>query len=195
MKNEEQYWSNRYEEEKTGWDIGYPSTPLKEYIDQIENKELRILIPGAGNAYEAEYLFEQGFNNVYVLDISKNPLEAFQKRVPNFPEENLIHASFFEFEGQFDLIIEQTFFCAIDPSPDNRKAYAKKVNELLNPNGKLVGLWFTHSLDKGGPPHGGTKQEYESYLNPYFEFKIFEPCHNSIKPRAGKELFGIFIKK
>jgi thiopurine S-methyltransferase len=195
MKNEEQYWSNRYEEEKTGWDIGYPSTPLKEYIDQIENKELRILIPGAGNAYEAEYLFEQGFNNVYVLDISKNPLEAFQKRVPNFPEENLIHASFFEFEGQFDLIIEQTFFCAIDPSPDNRKAYAKKVNELLNPNGKLVGLWFTHSLDKGGPPHGGTKKEYESYLNAYLETKIFEPCHNSIKPRGGKELFGIFIKK
>ena len=195
MKNEEQYWSNRYEEEKTGWDIGYPSTPLKEYIDQIENKELRILIPGAGNAYEAEYLFEQGFNNVYVLDISKNPLEAFQKRVPNFPEENLIHASFFEFEGQFDLILEQTFFCAIDPSPDNRKMYAKKVSKLLKSKGKLVGLWFTHSLDKGGPPHGGTKQEYESYLNPYFEFKIFEPCHNSIKPRAGKELFGIFIKK
>ena len=51
------YWTNRYSKAKTGWDIGYPSTPLKTYFDQLENKDLRILIPGAGNAYEAEYLF------------------------------------------------------------------------------------------------------------------------------------------
>ena len=69
MQTQEQYWSSRYAEERTGWDIGHPSTPLKEYIDQLQNKNLKILIPGAGNAYEAEYLFEQGFKNVYVLDI------------------------------------------------------------------------------------------------------------------------------
>ena len=51
------YWDDKYADNKTGWDIGYISSPLKSYIDQIKNKEISILIPGAGNAYEAEYLF------------------------------------------------------------------------------------------------------------------------------------------
>ena len=96
MKTEnEQYWTERYQKNETGWDVGHPTTPLKEYIDQLENKQLRILIPGAGNAYEAEYLFEQGFKNVFVLDIAKNPLETFEKRVPDFPKEHLLHKDFF----------------------------------------------------------------------------------------------------
>lgn len=195
MNQEEKYWSQRYQEERTGWDIGHPSTPLKEYIDQLKNKELRILIPGAGRAYEAEYLFEQGFKNVFVLDISKEPLQAFQKRVTQFPAAQLIQANFFEFTGKFDLVLEQTFFCALDPSPTNRAAYAKKVSDLLKSQGKLVGLWFKHSLEKGGPPHGGDREEYLKYLQPYFKTQTFENCQNSIAPRMGNELFGIFIKK
>ncbi len=196
MQSEEAYWTQRYQEEKTGWDIGSTSTPLKEYIDQLEQKELRILIPGAGNAYEAEYLFKQGFKNVFVLDISKEPLQALQKRVANFPSENLLHADFFTFEGQYDLILEQTFFCSFEPSKKNREAYAKKVSELLTPAGKLVGLWFSHELDaKGNRPFGGSKEEYLDYIAPHFDTHTFTPAYNSIKPREGNELFGIFIKK
>ena len=61
------YWSKRYQNNETAWDIGAPSTPLKEYIDQLENKNIKILIPGCGNAYEAQYLFENGFKNVFVI--------------------------------------------------------------------------------------------------------------------------------
>ena len=77
--SEQAFWTNRYQENRTGWDIGYPSTPLKEYFDQLDNKALKILIPGAGNAYEAEYLWQQGFKNVHVLDISEIPLKALQQ--------------------------------------------------------------------------------------------------------------------
>lgn len=195
MKQEEAFWTERYNENKTGWDIGYPSTPLKEYIDQLENKFLKILIPGAGNAYEAEYLFARGFKNVFVLDISQYPLNALKNRVPSFPEQNLLHDNFFEHEGQYDLIIEQTFFCSFEPNKKNRSDYAKKMSELVSPNGKLVGLWFCHPLDENGNrPFGGSKEEYLDYLNPYFTTKTFEPSYNSIKPREGNELFGIFQK-
>ncbi len=196
MENQEVYWSNRYNEEQTGWDIGYPSTPLKEYIDQLENKEQKILIPGAGNAYEAEYLHKNGFSNVYVLDISKQPLKALKERVPSFPTEHLLHKDFFELEGAFDLILEQTFFCSFEPTQENRTAYTTKMNELLSPNGKLAGLWFELPLtEDANRPFGGTKEEYLQYFSPYFETKIFEACSNSIKPREGSELFGIFTKK
>ena len=195
-ENLNEFWSNRYKEKQTGWDIGYPSLPLKNYIDQLENKDITILIPGAGNAYEAEYLFNQGFKNVHVLDISEIPLQALKTRVPSFPESQLLLGNFFTHQGQYDLILEQTFFCSFEPTTDNRTAYGKQMNQLLKPDGKLVGLWFKHPLFEGAKrPFGGTQEEYLSYLTPYFKVKVFVECYNSITPRAGKELFGIFLKR
>lgn len=195
-KDLQKFWTARYEEQRTGWDIGYPSTPLKEYIDQLENKTLKILIPGAGNAYEAEYLFQQGFKNVYVLDISAIPLRALKNRVPSFPEDQLIQDNFFIHEGQYDLIFEQTFFCSFEPTIENRTNYGSQMSKLIKPNGRLVGLWFKHPLFEGAKrPFGGTKEEYLGYLNPHFEVRVFENCNNSIAPRKDAELFGIFTKK
>ena len=115
MEFDETYWDNRYKNGTTGWDIGHISTPLKTYFDQLEDRSLQILIPGGGNSYEAQYLFEKGFQNVFVLDLSETALSNIQKRMPSFPKEQLIHQNFFDFEGSFDLIIEQTFFCALHP--------------------------------------------------------------------------------
>lgn len=190
------YWSQRYKEKSTGWDIGSPSTPLKAYIDQLSDKNCKILIPGAGNAYEAEYLFKQGFVNVFILDISEIPLQEFQQRNPEFPAEHLVCDDFFQHNGTYDLILEQTFFCSFPPLPETRKQYAKHSSELLCKGGKLVGLWFDFPLtdDLEKRPFGGSKVEYLSYFEPYFTVKTFEKAHNSIPPRAGNELFGIFTK-
>jgi methyl halide transferase len=197
MSTTESYWTNRYLDQNTGWDIGYASTPLKEYINQLTDNSTSILIPGAGNAYEAEYLIAQGFTNVYVMDISVIPLENFATRNPNFPREQLIEADFFEHKGQYDLILEQTFFCSFEPTKVNRENYAKQMHALLKPNGKLVGVWFDiplieDNMDKR--PFGGSKEEYLGYLNTSFETKVFDRCYNSIPPRANQELFGIFVK-
>ena len=64
------YWNERYKKEETGWDIGFVSTPLKTYIDQLNRKDIRILIPGGGNSYDAAYLLEKGFANITVIDIA-----------------------------------------------------------------------------------------------------------------------------
>jgi thiopurine S-methyltransferase len=197
MKNEQNYWTERYINLSTGWDIGYPSTPIKEYIDQLTDTSLQLLIPGAGNAYEAEYLWRKGFKNVVVIDISEIPLNNFKKRNPDFPENQLVHGNFFEHKGNYDVIIEQTFFCSFVPTDENRSAYAKQMASLLKPFGKLVGLWFNFPLtnDMEKRPFGGDKTLYLKYLEPYFKTVIFEPCYNSITPRQGKELFGLFTKK
>ena len=196
-KGEKEYWSQRYQENLTGWDIGYPSTPLREYIDKLQDKNKKILIPGAGNGYEASYLWEKGFTNVYVLDISQEPLEAFKLRNPAFAKANILQGNFFEHKGQYDLILEQTFFCSFPPLPENRKAYARNMAALLKPQGTLAGLWFDFPLtgDMEKRPFGGTKEEYLSYFKPYFEVKTLEAAYNSIPARMGKELFGIFLKK
>lgn len=106
----EKYWNNRYTSNNFSWDLGTVSPPLKAYIDQLTDKTIKILVPGAGNAYEVQYLFEKGFTNVFLLDFAKHPLLNFKNRFPGFPEENLLHQNFFDATGHYDLIIEQTFF-------------------------------------------------------------------------------------
>lgn len=187
------FWEQRYREKTTGWDIGYPSTPLKDYIDQLTNKKLKILIPGAGNAYEAEYLYQLGFCGVHVLDLARSPLESFQARVPGFPAEQLIQEDFFTHSAQYDLILEQTFFCALDPAL--RPAYVKKMQELLRPKGKLAGLLFDFTLTEDGPPFGGSKQEYLGLFEPDYIIHTLEAAYNSIEPRQGRELFMILEPK
>lgn len=185
----EKFWDDRYSIEDTGWDIGYASTPLKTYIDQIEDKGISILIPGAGNSYEAIYLVESGFRNVTVCDISKIPLD----RLSEYKSLKSIHGDFFELGGKFDLILEQTFFCALDPS--FRNDYVAKMYDLLNEGGKLVGVLFGRIFDKKGPPFGGSAEEYKELFKSKFNFKTFENCTNSIAPRAGYEIFINLIKK
>lgn len=187
------YWNERYLQGTTGWDIGYASIPLVEYFNQLKNKDLKILIPGCGNAYEAEYLVENGFKNVFLIDWSEIALNNFKKKVHNIPDNHLFCEDFFEHNGSYDLIIEQTFFCAINPS--ERKHYAEKVHELLAQGGKLVGVLFDDPLFDDHPPFGGNKEEYEKYFKPYLEFKVFERAYNSIEPRKGRELFMILVKK
>ena len=187
------YWDRLYKSGQTGWDIGYVSTPLKEYFDQLTDKSIRILIPGAGNAYEAEYLHKAGFDNVYVLDYSSESIKSFLKRYPEFPPSHLLEEDFFSHRGKYDLIVEQTFFSSIDRKL--RPAYAQKMHELLTPGGKLVGLLFTHEFNLQAPPFGGTIEEYSALFRSYFVFKAFDIAYNSIKPRAGRELFFILQKK
>lgn len=187
------YWEKRYQTNDFGWDTGAITTPLREYIEQLDNKNLKILIPGAGNAYEAEFLFNHNFYNTFVLDFATIPLQNLKARLPLFPESHLIQQDFFEHKNQYDLIIEQTFFCALHPSL--RQAYAKHMHELLKPKGKLVGVLFDDELNIDTPPFEGSQEEYEELFKPYFNFRTFEACSNSIKPRAGRELFMILEKK
>jgi thiopurine S-methyltransferase len=193
---EEKFWTQRYESGSTGWNIGYASPPITAYFDQVLDKSVRILIPGAGNAYEAEYLYRQGFENVFVLDIAQPPLEALKKRFPEFPQQQLLHGNFFEHQGQYDYVVEQTFFCSFPPLPDNRRTYAQRMHELLQPGGKLVGLWFKFPLNREQqqPPYGGSREEYLTYFEPLFEVHTFEESYNSIEPRQGNELFGILLR-
>ena len=44
------YWETRWQNNETGWDIGYVSPPLKRYFDDLPDKSIKIFIPGAGNA-------------------------------------------------------------------------------------------------------------------------------------------------
>ncbi|MDI9866733.1 methyltransferase domain-containing protein [Flectobacillus sp. DC10W] len=188
-----EYWNERYAKGQTGWDLGTASPPLEEYIKQLGNKDLKILLPGCGNGYEALLMAELGFKNLTILDIAPLAVEQLQNSLRNYPTVRILCEDFFAHQDQYDLILEQTFFCALPPSM--REQYVQKMSELLKPEGKLVGVLFASEFDKAGPPFGGTTDEYLQLFSPYFKSEILELCHNSIRPRQGNELFVKWVKK
>ena len=194
MALDKEYWENRYLQKDTGWDLGQVSPPIKAYIDQLDNKEISILIPGCGNAYEANYLLEKGFSNITLVDLSPTLVEQLKLNVGANQSQNInvVCGDFFSLHAKFDLIIEQTFFCALHPSL--RKDYCIKMSELLAPTGKLVGLLFNRSFENN-PPFGGSEEEYEELFSTFFQIQKMEPCYNSIAPRQGSELFVSMTKR
>ena len=186
------YWENKWQNRETGWDIGYSSPAIEAYILQYQNKDARILIPGCGNAYEVEFLWKLGFRNITVVDISSNAVDILKNKYTEMEGVSVICADFFNHHGNYDLIIEQTFFCAILPSL--RIQYAEKMHELLNENGRIIGVMFNKNFEKDGPPFGGSIQEYRLIFEKRFEIQKMEECYNSIEARKGSEIF-INLKK
>ncbi|MEZ4924425.1 MAG: methyltransferase domain-containing protein [Crocinitomicaceae bacterium] len=186
---EKEFWDQRWIDQQTGWDIGYISTPLKAYFDGLSDKNIKILIPGCGNSYEAEYLNNNSFKNVFIIDISEHAINSFKARCPEFPREHILCGDFFDLDDEFDLIIEQTFFCAINP--EMRDRYVAKMRDLLKPGGKLVGVMFDFPLESG-PPFGGCKEEYEERFSKHFSHISIKRAENSIEPRQGREFWVEF---
>jgi SAM-dependent methyltransferase len=193
MPFDAQYWDHRYSNDDTTWDMRQVSPPLEVYFSQLKNKQASILIPGCGNSYEAAWLLEHDFSSITLIDLSEvltARLRGLYSAIPN-PPLQILTGDFFQLTGQYDLIVEQTFFCALDPSL--RERYITHMHTLLRPGGKLIGLLFDRDFI-GGPPFGGHETEYRQLLEKKFRIRTLAPCYNSISPRAGSELFFIAEK-
>jgi SAM-dependent methyltransferase len=189
---DENFWDAQWKSNTIGWDIGHISPPLADLISKIENKKASILIPGCGSAYEAEYIVYQGFEDITLIDISKAACDLLKEKFNETPQVKIIHGDFFQIKDRFDVIIEQTFFCAIPPQW--RTKYLWKMHQILNPHGILMGLFFNRTFE-AGPPFGGDEAEYRHLFSAAFEIEAMNVAKNSIEPRKSSELQFLFRKK
>ncbi|RYD99053.1 MAG: methyltransferase domain-containing protein [Sphingobacteriales bacterium] len=187
------YWDTRWQEAQTGWDIGYAAPAIMEFMETVTEKDIKILIPGCGNAYEAEALVQAGFSDITLLDISETLVQQLKSKYGDSGTIKVIQGDFFGHQGKYDLIIEQTFFCALNPAL--RQQYTVKAASLLKKNGQITGVLFNRVFEQDGPPYGGTTTEYKNYFGTLFEIKKIADCYNSIPPRKGSEVFINFKKK
>lgn len=188
------YWNDHFADNHTPWDLGQASPAICSYLSQLTNKNIRVLIPGCGNAHEAGWMLEQGFTDITLVDISEILVEKLQQAYETLPvRPTVVCSDFFQFSGQFDLIIEQTFFCALDPAL--REQYVAKMASLLRPGGKIAGLLFNRDFPQAGPPFGGSINAYRQLFSSHLRILCMEPCYNSVQPRAGTECFFIAQKQ
>jgi SAM-dependent methyltransferase len=181
-----EYWNDRYKAGQTGWDMHQASPPLTNYIDSLSDKKMKILIPGCGNAHEAEYLLNKRFTNVTLIDISEVVTKRVAAKYRNQPIK-IVCGDFFKHTGSYDLILEQTFFCTL--SSTMREKYIEKCFELLESNGKVAGVLFNKPLGIPGPPFILGDEEYKKIFGSKFTITRYEECKNSIPPRLGSEVF------
>lgn len=181
-----QYWQSRYQNDNTPWDIGYASPALIHYAERLPI-DSRILIPGAGRAYEAVYLHRTGYTQVYVCDWAEEAFHHLRRAAPDFPAQQQLITDFFAIDDTFDCLLEQTFFCSLDPA--QRPDYARQAHRLLRPGGRLAGVLFAEPFPAEGPPFGGSREEYDQLFTPLFHIHQLALSEHSIKPRAGRELF------
>jgi len=201
MELNSSYWSSRYKNDQTGWDIGHPNHGLIEEVTKRYSLSTKILIPGAGRAYEAEALWDAGYLNTYVCDwapeafnhLRESTVLATAFQSIEEAQERLIVADFFELDDSFDLLLEQTFFCAIDPSL--RERYVKQAFHLLKPVGNWLGILFDCHFPTAGPPFGGDQEAYARIFSGSFDIIELKRFKSSILPRQGKELLGLMYCK
>lgn len=190
---DQDFWNNQWIHSETGWDVGYATPPIVEFMKKYPKKEDRILIPGCGNAYEAKFLINNSFKNIHLIDIAPKAVENLTKKFEDVPQIKIFCQDFFQHEDKYDLLIEQTFFCALSPSL--REAYVAKSASLLKSGGQIIGVLFDRFFEKQGPPFGGNKKEYINLFEKFFEIKVMERCYNSIPQRLGSEVFIQLVKK
>ena len=95
-------------------------------------------------------------------------------------------------DGVYDLVLEQTFFCAI--APRQRQDYVRNVTRILKPGGMLVGLFYNTDKE-GGPPYNTTREDIEVNFAKNFKIQELHKTTLSAEQRKDKEWLGILIKK
>ena len=189
-------WQGHYDSNDLGWDLGKVAPP---FIKLWKDKKLplgKVMIPGCGRGHEVVFLAEIGFD-VTAIDFSQGAVNYLEKTLR---ERNLsgqvLYQDFFDMDdshnSRYDLVLEQTFFCAIPPR--QRKDYVLNVTRMLKPGGILVGLFY-HTDQEGGPPYNTTREDIETHFSGKFEIQQLDKTPFSAEQRKDKEWLGVLKKK
>lgn len=202
--NKKGFWEERYLSSNIPWDIGEAAPAFIKYFSNSFQQQAtaisKIAVLGCGRGHDAFYLAKINNLEIYGFDFSESAINFCNetKSKKNLNNIHFYQTDFFNLTGEkkwggfFDLVIEHTSLCAIDPL--RRNEYADLIKYLLKPNGKLIGLFFIRSIALGGPPFGSTEEGIrELFKNDFLEVERlhYEKCLHSF---TGEEHFGVFEK-
>ncbi|MHB8422268.1 MAG: methyltransferase domain-containing protein [Leptospirales bacterium] len=191
------FWNQRYLDRNTGWDLGQVAPP---FIRLVESGAMsageKVLIPGAGRCHDGIYLAQKGLKVTCVDFAAEAVREAREAASRAGVALTVIEEDFFNLDplvlGQFDILIEHTCFCAIDPFM--RGAYVEKAYQMIRPGGMLIGLFYAHGRE-GGPPWTTSEEEVRTLFGKRFDLLDLAISDCSIDSRKGEELLGRLVRK
>lgn len=192
---ESSFWEDLYKKDQTGWEMNQPSPVFVDMLPRLKMPRSRILVLGCGSAQDAAYFAREG-HRVTAVDFSPTAIKKAKAQFGHIENLTFQIADAFalpaSFRGSFDMIVEHTFYCAIDPN--RRDELIKTWRQCLTDQGQVIGVFFAMER-KFAPPFGGTEWELRQRLKDHFQFLFWGRWHQSIDGRYGKELFVLAHKK
>ena len=189
-------WEKAWREGRTGWDAGGSPPILHELVQAGALPSGRALVPGCGAGYDV-FTLAADDREVIGLDVAPTAAARFEalreERGIATDRARIVTEDFFAYrpEAPFDLIWDYTFLCALDPSV--RPVWARKVDELLAPEGEILTLIFP-AVDAPplgeGPPFPLRPDDVRALLEPTFEAIELRPVERSHEGREGMEHLG-----
>jgi SAM-dependent methyltransferase len=186
------FWNALFGEKRTPWDAGSTPVELERYLDET-NERGRVLIPGCGSGYEVRAFAEKGWQ-VLALDFSTVAVERARSVLGKWQDAVLL-GDFFtcDFSREpFAVIYERAFLASLPRAlwPD----YARRVTELLQPGGRLIGF-FVYGDQEGGPPFCLRAGELRELLGDKFDRIADAPASASVAVFAGKERWQAWARR
>lgn len=189
-----QFWNHIYRTESPEWELNEPHPALPAFFPKIKRSRSRVLVLGAGSGNDAAYFAEQG-HIVTAVDFSHEAIARAQAKYGHVQGLKFLQADAFqlppEMTGQFDLVFEHTFFCAVDPT--RRNEVLKIWRRALAEGGHLLGVFFVYDKPTG-PPFGGSEWELQARLKNQFRPLYWMRLRNSPPARLARELL-IYAEK
>ncbi|XP_020248249.1 probable thiol methyltransferase 2 [Asparagus officinalis] len=186
-------WEKSWEKGVTPWDLGQPTPVVLHLLETGTLPKGRILVPGCGTGYDVVAMASPD-RHVLGLDISSTAVKKaneWSSSLPNANYFNFLAADFFTWQPMelFDMVFEYTFFPAIDPCM--RPSWAKKMADILKPDGELITLIYLIDNRESGPPFSNSLADYEEVLKPMgFTALSIQDNDLAVGPRRGKEKLG-----
>jgi SAM-dependent methyltransferase len=196
------FWEDRYKVRDTAWDLAMAAPPLRRFFSSpaAPVPPARVLVPGCGKGHDALFLAKLGFR-VLAVDFARQALDALRRRRRNLRipagrcrtmRSDVLHLPP-RLAGAFDVLVEHTCFCAIDPG--RRPAYVTMAAQVLVPGGVLVGLFYPFRPKAPGPPFAVSEEEIRRRFGPHFDIQQFETPPDSVERRRGEERLAVMLKK
>ena len=74
-------WASTYDKDlEESWDYRLPAFIGDLFMEYVKNRDARILDAGAGTGLSGEYLYQNGYKNLFGMDISKRMLDEAERK-------------------------------------------------------------------------------------------------------------------
>ena len=201
--NAKKHWQNIYKTEnfsEVSWFQEKPTTSLNLITEIGIDKDAKIIDVGAGDSKLIDNLFNLGFRNISVLDISSTALERAKKRLGEKADVvKWILADLREFEtkDRYDIWHDRAVLHFLTTEEDINK-YVNNIKRFLKPNGYLIISTFSKKGQKKCSGLDIRQYSEDSMKKLFYNFehiKSFEEKH--LTPLGNSQIFiySVFKKR
>jgi len=202
MSSQQQHWNDIYKKnpsEQLSWFQEIPKLSLDLITQIATTKDQSMIDIGCGESRLVDYLFDDGFEDITLVDISSEALNKVKNR---FHKRNKVpilisgDVTKLDFNRKFDIWHDRAVFHFLTDAKD-RQAYMANLVKSLSPDGSAIIATF--SLDGPTRCSGLDIVQYDEnkmrlVLNSQL---ILESCFHSDhrKPDGNHQAFSFFVIK